>query len=70
MLARHLISFRKARMDSCKYCDTTQNSISQISSEIKAGHSRRAGEMERLKTELELRNGEDARGRLRSTKEA
>lgn len=51
---RDTFSFRKARMDSCQYCDRTQNSISQISSEIKAGHSRRAGEMERLKTELEL----------------
>lgn len=51
---RDTLSFRKARMDSCQYCDRTQNSISQISSEIKAGHSRRAGEVERLKTELEL----------------
>ena len=51
---RDTLSFREARMDSCQYCDRTQNSISQISSEIKAAHSRRAGEMERLKTELEL----------------
>ena len=41
-------------MDSCQYCDKTQNIITQISSEIKGGNLRRAGEMERLKTELEL----------------
>ena len=51
---RDTLSFRKARMDSCQYCDKTQNIITQISSEIKGGNLRRAGEMERLKTELEL----------------
>ena len=51
---RDTLSFRKARMDSCQYCDKAQNVITQISSEIKRGNLRRAGEMERLKTELEL----------------
>ena len=35
---RDILSFRKARMDSCQYCDATQNGITQISSEIKIGN--------------------------------
>ena len=51
---RDTLSFRKARTDSCQYCDATQNVITQISSEIKGGNLRRAGEMRRLKANLEL----------------
>lgn len=51
---RDTLSFRKARMDSCQYCDATQNIITQISSEIKGGNLRRAGETRRLRANLEL----------------
>ena len=44
----------QARVDSCQYCDATQNVITQISSEIEGGNLRRAGEMRRLRANLEL----------------
>lgn len=50
---RDTLSFRKARMDTCQFCDQTQNTIKQISSEVKSGNSRRAREMKQKKQELE-----------------
>ena len=51
-----ILSFRNARMDSCeyRYCDATQNVITQVSFEIKGGNLRLAGEMRWLKANLEL----------------
>ena len=49
-----ILSLRKLRMDSCQYCDATQNVITQASFEIKGGNLRLAGEMRWLKANLEL----------------
>ena len=46
---RDILSFRKDRVDSGKYCDKTQNVITQISSEIKGGN---------LRLELHLKESE------------
>lgn len=40
-------------MDTCQYCDKTQNLISQISSEIKSGNARRGRELKQEKQALE-----------------
>lgn len=50
---RDTLSFRKARVDTCQYCDKTQNKINQISSEIKCGNLRRADKLQQLRNELE-----------------
>ena len=48
-----ILSFRKARVDTCQKCDKMQNSINFITSEIKSGNVRRADELQQLKMELE-----------------
>ena len=50
---RDTLSFRKARVDTCQYCDKKQNKINQISSEMKSGNLRRAREKLNLEEELE-----------------
>lgn len=50
---RDILSFRKARVDTCQYCDEKQNRINQISSEIKNGNLRRVRERHNLQKELE-----------------
>ena len=52
---RDILSFCKARTDSCQYCDATQNVIIQTSSEMKEENLRIAGEIWQLKANLELR---------------
>ncbi len=48
-----ILSFRKAGVNTCQYCDEKQNKINQISSAIKSGNLRWVKERHHLQKELE-----------------
>ena len=47
-----LLSFRKARIDTCQYCDEIQNKLHIIRLEVKNGNFSNVNELERLQNEL------------------
>lgn len=49
---REEFGFRKARIDTCQFCDETENKINIISTEIEQGDVSRTGELENLQKEL------------------
>ena len=48
---RDIFSFRKARMDTCQYCDQMENQIKTICTEIRNGNAERVNDLERLRQE-------------------
>ena len=46
-----LLSFRKARVDTCQYCDVIQNKLNIIRLEVKNGNFSNVNELERLQNE-------------------
>ena len=49
---REELGFRKARIDTCQFCDETENKINIICTEIGQGDVSRASELENLQKEL------------------
>ena len=45
---RDMFSFRKARVDTCQYCDQMENQIKTMCSEIRNGNAERVSDLERL----------------------
>ena len=48
---RDMFSFRKARMDTCQYCDQMENEIKTMCSEIRNGNTEPTNDLERLQQE-------------------
>ena len=48
---RDMLSFRKARIDTCQYCDQMENQINTLCLEIKNGIAERVSDLERLRQE-------------------
>ena len=46
-----MLSFRKARIDTCQYCDQMENQINTLCLEIKNGIAERVSDLERLRQE-------------------
>lgn len=53
-----MFSFRKARMDTCQYCDQMENQIKTTCSEIRNGNAERVSDLERLRQEHEAHRQE------------